>query len=463
MCDVCIGTFNLSTRRQVTCPYCPFKVCTQCSEKYLCQTSEDPHCMSCRHGFTIENLSCNFTKTFINQTYKLHREELLFEREKARMPDTQPFVEIERELRNLVLEKRSICEQILSAERKIEGLFRILPKFEDGLKHNILQKEYKKHLYGLKIDLEAIHWHTEWLKAKANGFDNHNNPITRHKREFIRSCPTTDCKGFLDTEWSCGLCDIKTCKNCLESIQENHECTESNVQTAKLLNKDSKGCPKCASLIFKISGCDQMYCTRCHTAFSWNTGRVETGIMHNPHFFEYNRARGNIPRQMGDVVCGGFPTWHTISRLFDKANPLYQDIVNAYLSYGNVMYHHVPRYRQEPVNNQDIRIKLMIGDLPEREFKRKIQQREKARNRKFEICQVLEMYCAVVLDLFQKLDAENDPEHPSYTDIDINFDLMELITSMETLTKHVNSSFTSISKQFTHCVVPWVNGSYLMI
>jgi hypothetical protein len=50
-----------------------------------------------------------------------------------------------------------------------------------------------------------------------------------------------------------------------------------------------------------------MWCTQCHTAFSWRTGDIETRV-HNPHFFEWQRRTngGVAPRVPGDVPpqCG---------------------------------------------------------------------------------------------------------------------------------------------------------------
>lgn len=50
---------------------------------------------------------------------------------------------------------------------------------------------------------------------------------------------------------------------------------------------NTRPCPTCFVPIYKISGCDQMFCTECHAKFSWRTGKVVKGLFHNPHFFEW--------------------------------------------------------------------------------------------------------------------------------------------------------------------------------
>ena len=145
----------------------------------------------------------------------------------------------------------------------------------------------------------------------------HGQSAETERRVFVRACPAGDCRGFLSQVWKCGMCDNWTCPDCHEvkGLEKDgpHMCDPNSVETAKMLAKDSRPCPKCASVIFKIDGCDQMFCTQCHTAFSWRTGRVEMGTIHNPHYYEYQRQRGTVPRNPGDVPCGGFPDWITIS------------------------------------------------------------------------------------------------------------------------------------------------------
>jgi len=164
--------------------------------------------------------------------------------------------------------------------------------------------------------------------------------------------------------------------------------------------------------------CDQMWCTQCHTAFSWRTGRVETHMVHNPHYYEYQRAHGTpLPRAVGDVPCGGFPEWSVILKLVGGRQSIQtngcgvvQEVINAYRSHPHAMYSLIPRYTEQDrrTENRDLRIKFMIGDITDDEFKKKIQQREKANQRKRAIRQVIEMYTTVITDLFQAFQENRD-------------------------------------------------------
>jgi hypothetical protein len=91
----------------------------------------------------------------------------------------------------------------------------------------------------------------------------------------------------------------------------------------------------------------------------------------------------------------------------------------------------------------------MIGDFGEDEFKKKIQQREKARQRKTDIRQVLEMYTTVLNDLFQAF-------------ID-NSDVPALVNSLNELKIHVNETFSKVSKRWTNCAVPRITDFYDMV
>jgi len=88
-CQICCEKFNKSTHFKVTCNYCKFTNCRECFQKYLIDTTLDPHCMNCKKVFLHDFLAENCTSTFINKTLKNHREHVLFDREKALMPMSQ--------------------------------------------------------------------------------------------------------------------------------------------------------------------------------------------------------------------------------------------------------------------------------------------------------------------------------------------------------------------------------------
>jgi hypothetical protein len=90
------------------------------------------------------------TKQFINTEWKLFRENLLFEKEKSKLPETQHLIESE-------LEIRSINKEIFSHYNSIHKL-----------NDKISQLKIKKP----------------------------------NETKFIKKCPS-NCNGFLSTKWKC--------------------------------------------------------------------------------------------------------------------------------------------------------------------------------------------------------------------------------------------------------------------
>ena len=54
-----------------------------------------------------------------------------------------------------------------------------------------------------------------------------------------------------------------------------------------------------------------MWCTQCHIAFSWKSGKRVNGVVHNPHYYQWARENGGAVRQPGAAgPCGGLPAFH---------------------------------------------------------------------------------------------------------------------------------------------------------
>ena len=131
--------------------------------------------------------------------------------------------------------------------------------------------------------------------------------------------------------------------------------------------------------------------SQCHTTFDWNTGEIETGVVHNPHYYEFHRRNGTLQRNPGDVPCGGIPTVYQLVSFGNDAlnlHRLIQHIQNTR-----------PRVDQDP--NRKNRIEYMLGGLSDEQFKFRIQCAEKAREKQRDIYNVLDMFTTVATDLLQ--------------------------------------------------------------
>ena len=406
-CEVCTEKFTVALRRKINCSFCDFSACSQCHQRYLLDSPEYAHCMSCRKGWTREILHREFTDSFVNKAYKQHREDVLYDRERSLMPETQPYVENARRVMAYTTQR-----ELLNTERH---RLTMLAHQQQNTDLNLMGKttwddarvERQRRVTEINKQISTCTHDIGFIDYAANVLRN-SNPSTE-KRKFVRACPANGCRGFLSTAWKCGLCEVKVCSKCHEIKGENedeHMCDPNNVATAEMLSRDSKTCPQCAAMIFKIAGCDQMYCTQCHTAFSWRTGRVEQGTIHNPHYYEYMRQNGTLQRNPGDVLCGGLPNHTTFNIAVRNAytevqrsvmHSKYQNVLH--IQHGGVMQ----RYRETGIiEGRELRIKFMLSVISEEDFKRKLQQREKSENKKREIREVLEMYTTVCTDIFQR-------------------------------------------------------------
>jgi hypothetical protein len=239
---------------------------------------------------------------------------------------------------------------------------------------------------------------------------------------FIKACPAPDCRGFLSTQWKCGLCGIFVCSKCHEIKgllhDTNHECNPDMVETAKLLAKEVKPCPSCASLIYKVNGCDQMWCTQCQTPFSWSSGKVVKGTIHNPHYFEFVRTNTDVaPRTIGDIPCGGLPDIREINqacknlfgnRALTVAQKKELENLTGYMSVVFRCIAEVPAYLQQHrvddiQDNEDLRVKYLLKDIDDKKFKQQLQIREKRNDKKrsfYQVYDMVQMAGAMVLQRF---------------------------------------------------------------
>jgi hypothetical protein len=270
-CNIC----DEKTASRVICPKCSGACCVNCFQRYLLTTDIVPNCMHCRLNLSDDFIYNNTSFGWMQSVYELHRANLLFAREKARLHEDQ-----------------ECAERYIKAKKQVVKIDATLGSASAG--------PYRHKL------MNTRHYNVQIIRnfGKLNG-------VVKKRKVLVKACVTAGCKGMLDEQYCCGLCDCKVCVRCHEILAPNHHCNPGSIESVAALKREAKACPSCAALISKIDGCDQMWCTQCHVAFSWATGLRETGITHNPHFYEWARKNGGLSRAAGDVpnnFCNSYPT-----------------------------------------------------------------------------------------------------------------------------------------------------------
>lgn len=306
-------------------------VCIKCVASYIIHPDHKIECMICHREFHIDFVWNTFSEdTFYKVLEK--KQNMLLDQQKSLLPSTMPLVEDYLHRLKLTEEYKALDEIRLALENQLI----VVETKMNNLEHDLNSSSYDKN---------AIY-------------------------EF--HCPNHDCKGYIKTgTLECTLCKTKICKKCHAIRTVKHKCTKSDIATANMIKKDTKPCPKCAARIHKIEGCSQMYCTACKTAFDWNSGRIETGVIHNPHFYDEQRDAVGPIRVMGDIPCGGleYP-------IFELMDILPQDIftkyINLYTRTAEIQDYMLNLNRNPEITTDtlaNVRIKYIIKEISDEDFK----------------------------------------------------------------------------------------------
>ena len=377
-CEVCYEDLNNSTRKLVKCDKCEYKCCKQCVRSYFKDLLNEPHCMKCKMEWDPEFVVAAVNKSYYNGEFKENRKSLLTTLEKSRLPDTQNDAKV-------FLLQENLDKKVLSIKAQIKDLK--------------AQIEVKSQ--------EIILAHSEFLKEKKTG-----------RKEFIMKCQA-DCKGYLSTSYKCDLCNKRTCPKCFEvepgaGAAEEHVCKPENVETVSMMKKETKACPGCSVRIYKIDGCNQMWCVECNTPFDWISGKIVNGTIHNPHYYDYLKKNGGIPRAPGDVLCGGLPH---VQHMFQKisvlrasgtvepvhAESMLRNIGSLHQFVNHIHHEYMDLAQNNSYQNalKTIRVKYILGRLSDDDFSAAIFKEHKKDTKIQKKKQLLQMVDNVGTDLLQ--------------------------------------------------------------
>lgn len=302
-CPVCIE--KLTNKNTVIChiPSCAYTSCKTCVKTYLLNTVLEPHCMNCRNKWNFDFVNTSLGNSFLKTTYSAHRANILAD---------QVIAKKEEYIENALIYKQLSADRELCSKLNVEL--------------NQLRDAYQKKHAELETVRRRIN-HNDFQITRI--FHNDRPEENKSKKSFVMPCQTNECRGMLNDKYYCILCEKHTCNKCLQSINENHKCNPDNIASAELIKSSSKPCPKCGMRISKIDGCDQMWCVECKTAFSWNKGTIEEGVVHNPHYYQWMRKNGSdIPRAEQNNGCETIENvlqqLNRFSHLFDANQTLAQ-------------------------------------------------------------------------------------------------------------------------------------------
>lgn len=498
-CPICIEKYNLDNNARVTCEYCPMEACRSCYDRYFLENTTFK-CMdtNCGRSWTYKYILSKFTKSFVMTHIRPHIENVLFEKERQTFPEAiekmarletikQDFQYIYSILKTIVTNNKKNKKQYKS-ERLDRELYKEVHSISNLLFEKINKINFHETITNINHFFMYIDDNTRQIYDIISSSDiilsgiisSYNLEYNKKLNEedinilFVNiydiiyvenngnkktiKCHTPSCNGSLDDNWHCIMCKKTTCSSCLEERTKDHKCNPDTVKTVNLLKTDTKPCPKCKANIYKIDGCDQMWCVKCRTAFSWKTGAIETKI-HNPHYYEWRRlnmnAITNCEREINDDDI----------KILDNCcdcNVKYgyhpAECINKYSRFTNRLYYvmwlrayELSKYDVRNTNNIPYRFIMKMNYLNkkinEKEYKKMLENEEFNKNKSIEIYDLIQMWISSQNDILLRVidSIKYDNNINTYDNINIYDSYDE---ELNIFNQHIKNDIKSIETRY---------------
>ena len=250
-CSVCDAKYIKNYCLQVTCHNCDYNACHKCYRKYLEVNKKlDACCMSCSVNFKDEVFFSQMPIKFKQENQK-RLGDMVYATLEPNIPLLDEWVETEKCCRRMETDIKLQKQDIRTMRRELNT--RIYDMNSDLYKVANLRRDIVKTLIGDK-------------------------------------CCVASCNGLTNKDNICRRCNTELCIVCKNEKTTDHSCSAEEIESLKLIKETSVNCPSCAISISKIDGCDQMWCSSCHTKFHYGSGEIIHGHIHNPHLIEFDKT-----------------------------------------------------------------------------------------------------------------------------------------------------------------------------
>lgn len=387
-CSVCIS--QMTERNIICCIYCEFLQCKECVKTYH-KDNNKICCINCEKQWNrkfINSFGGKLTNYLINEK----KGELLFAEQNALIPFSGDLVETRKNQLKIAAERKSLYDRL---------------------------KELKNEKTKINKRLNEL-----WSEQAHLNMKNTKQSVSVSQFR----CPVNECNGIVK-HGICVSCNTHICVKCREKKEVDHKCDEDILKTIELTKKDTKPCPSCMVPIYKVIGCQQMWCTNCKSFFDWNTLKIlDAQHAHNPHFYDWQRIQyGNVPRNPLDIPCG---------ELVRYVYPQSQKIRNIFIKYQEILDYDLRQYRVVNLTFENERVDFILNKINKKDFISQILRQRKKEDMSTDLYNLLTTYRDVMNETFIEYNKE------TYTNV------LEQTTlkKINSITEYIMNEYEDIKK-----------------
>ena len=356
--------------------------------------------------------------TFVSSDYRRMRRNVLVSDEMLRIPDT---VEMARRSKHEANLRREIRQLFVDIRR---GRWYLMPQLRNA------EMRLQEHM--------------------NNGQGNETSA-----RALTSRCAHDECKGYVDSDGTCGICDRVTCARCGAPVHnmDEHQCDDNDVMSIQAIGSECKPCVRCRAPSTRVEGCATMWCASCHTFWNWDTGRViESRGNNTPHNPDHRAWAANTRhREIGDIPCGGIPDGGMLHMalmrfVIERVSASAPVIVQATeaIHYAQTIRTRFPRTWDAVTDNLNVRIAFINGDIDEDVFARTVERNDRTSRFKRDVGEVLETLVLSGADILQRFCVT------THADIEVTaVELVSMLTYADAVLRHIAKAHGRVGPHLT--------------